>query len=224
MKKERNKVGMESKIQLILLAIGLSLIMFIVVTHEEVRKGYVSTEDIRTGNSEVAETVDNIDDNAIERRITEKVEKIISQEVFLDDQKVEIMWVSNFENTTMATFIYDQGESTYEGICQISDEDKVIFKAVDKVNYFEPFTLHEVEFKKENIPVCTVIYGVVNNPVIKSININFYDKTMVNILLGDEAGYFYSSEEYSVPIIRVEGLDANLNIFYQWDKIYLNNV
>lgn len=224
MKKERNKLGMESKIQLVLLAIGLSLIMFIVATHEEVHKGYVSTEDIRQGDSEVAETVDNIDDNAIEGRITEKLEKIISQELSLNDEKVEIMWVSKFENTTMATFTYDQGEDTYEGICQISDEDNVIFKAVDKVNYFEPFTLHEVEFKKNNVPVCTVIYGVVNNPVIKSININFYNKTMVNILLGEEGGYFYSSEEYSVPIIRVEGLDEKLNIFYQWDKTYLNNV
>lgn len=224
MKKERNKLGMESKIQLVLLAIGLSLIMYIVATHEEVHKGYVSTEDIRRGNSEFAETVDNIDDGAIEGRITEKLEKNISQELSLNDEKVEIMWVSNFENTTMATFTYKKGEDTYEGICQISDEDKIIFKAVDKVNYFEPFTLHEVEFKQNNVPVCNVIYGVVNNPVIKSININFYNKTMVNILLGEEEGYFYLSEEYSTPIIRVEGLDANLNIFYQWDKTYLNNV
>ncbi|GEM_PF-6407811 len=224
MENKRKGLALESKIDLVLLAIGLSLIIWITVTHEEVRKGYISTADIRTEYNQDVDTVGNMESDGFEGRITDRLEAVISQELDILGQNIEIFSVNTFENSTIVTFMYGQGAGACEGICQISQEDKILFKDIAPVNSSEPFTLHEVEFKKDDMPGCTVIYGVVNNPVIKGININLYDKTIINIVLGNEKSYSYTNEDDSSPVMCVEGLDESLNIFYKWDKIYMNEV
>lgn len=224
MKNKRRGLALESKVDLVILTIGLSLIIWVTVTHKEVRKGYIPTADIREEYNQDADTVGNMPSYGIEGRITDRLESVISQELDIVGQNIEIFSVNAFEDSTIVTFMYNQGEDAFEGICQISQKEKVLFKDIAPVNCFEPFTLHEVEFKKDDMPGCTVIYGVVNNSVIKSININLYDKTIVNIVLGNEKSYSYINEDYSSPIMRVDGLDESLDIFYKWDKIYMNEV
>lgn len=224
MENKRRSLSLELKIDLILLTIGLCLIIWITITHEEVRKGYNSTGNVGTEYINEANTVGNMEKYSVENRITDKLSRIISQELDIEGQNIEILSVNNFENNFIVTFIYDLLDKSYEGICQVSQDGKLLFKDVDPIDRFEPFTLHEVEFKKDNLPGCTVIYGVVNNPIIKSININFYNRTMINIVLGDENSYSYTNQDYSYPVMGVEGLDESLNIIYKWDKIYKNEV
>lgn len=224
MKKQGKKLNLETKIDLVLLVIGLCLIMWIVTFHDDVRKGYISTVDFKDSCAETAEMVTNIvKDEALEP-MDKRLMTIISQELELSDSNLEILSISNFENSIITTFMYNTDQEGHEGICQISHGDEVLFKAIDKINKNEPFTLHEVEFRKEGIPRCTVIYGVINTPIIKSVNINFNDATMINILLGNSINYSYINEVDAAPIVRVEGLDEDLKIFYQWDKIYMKPV
>lgn len=224
MKNERKKVCLETKVDLVLLVLGMVLIIWLVVTHEEVRKGYVSTENFKEAYIEVVENVNILVDDEEDVLVEEKLMDIISQELASNDSNLKILSQSSFDNGIIATFMYEDGEGDYEGICQISQKDEILFKAVDKINKGEPFTLHEVEFRKENLPSCTVIYGVVNTPIIKSININFNDAAIVNIVLGDNINYSYINEAGASPIIRVDGLDEDLNVFYKWDKIYMKPV
>lgn len=224
LKKKKWKLDLETKVDLVLLAIGMFLIVWLVVTHEEVRKGYVSTGNFQSSCVEVDEMGNKLSDNEAAGRFEEKLMAIISQELVLNDLNIEILSKSTFDDSTIAIFMYEAGEEGYEGICQISQNDEVLFKAVDKINKCEPFTLHEVEFRKESIPSCTMIYGVINTPIIKSINLNFTDAAIVNIVLGENTHYNYISEAGAAPIIRVDGLDEELNIFYKWDKIYMKPV
>lgn len=221
MKNQRKKIDLETKVDLVLLVIGMFFLVWIVVTHEEVRKGYGYDTDSTPAYSE---TVSNVEDDEISGRIEEKLMTLISQELALNDSNLKILSQSEFDNSIIATFMYEADQEGYEGICQISNQDEILFKAVDKINKGEPFTLHEVEFRKESLPSCSVIYGVINTPIIKSININFNDDTMVNIVLGEAINYSYINASGSSPIIRVDGLDEDLNIFYKWDKIYMKPV
>lgn len=224
MKNERKKLDLETKIDLVLLVLGMFLIIWLVATHEEVRKGYVSTANFKESYIEVVETVNKLVDDKVDGLAETKLMDIISQELALNDSNLKILSQSSFDNSIIVTFVYEDGEDDHEGICQISQKDEILFKAVDKINKYEPFTLREVEFRKESLPSCTVIYGVINTPIIKSININFNDASIVNIVLGDNKNYSYINEVDASPIIRVDGLDKDLNIFYKWDKIYVKPV
>lgn len=224
MKKEKRRLDLETKVDLVLLAIGMFLIVWLVVTHEEVRKGYVSTGNFKSSYVEVDETGNKLSDPETVGRYEEKLMAIISQELALNDSNLVILSQTTFDNSIIATFMYEAEEVEYEGICQISQKDEILFKAIDKINKGEPFTLHEVEFRKESIPSFTVIYGVINTPIIKSININFNDAAIVNIVLGENTHYNYINEAGAEPVIRVDGLDEDLNIFYKWDKIYMKPV
>lgn len=224
MKNERKKMDLETKVDLVLLVLGMVLIIWLVVTHEEVRRGYVSTANFKESYIDAVETVNKLADDEVDGLAEKKLMGIISQELALNDSNLKILSQSNFDNSIIATFMYEDGDDDLEGICQISQKDEILFKAVDKINKDEPFTLHEVEFRKESLPSCTVIYGVVNTPIIKSININFNDAAIVNIVLGDNTNYSYINEADASPIIRVDGLDEDLNIFYKWDKIYMKPV
>lgn len=224
MKNKIRKIDLETKVDLVLLVIGFCVLMWIVVSHEEVRKGYVAVSEISDNWEKELKEPNNLTKDNFEGRVTDRLSYIISNELALNDESIKICSVNNIDDTTITTFTYVDGENIKEGIFQISNNDKVLFKAVDSVNINEPFTLHEVELKNDGEPSCTVIYGMINNPLIKSININFYNKTMTNIVLGEENTYAYINSDFSLPIVKVEGLDEALNIFYQWDKIYGNEV
>ena len=224
MRNQGKRLNLETKINLVLLVIGLCLIIWIVTSYDKVRKGYISTADFKVPCTESAEMVTNIVKDETLEPMDKKLMTIISQELGLTDLNLRILSISSFENSIITTFMYNDDKEGYEGIYQISHGGEILFKAIDKINKNEPFTLHEVEFRKEGVPRCTVIYGVINTPIIKSININFNDATMVNIILGDSVNYSYIKEVDTVPIVRVEGLDENLDIFYKWDKIYMKPV
>ena len=223
MRNKRRKIDLETKVDLVLLVIGFCVLMWIVVSHEEVRKGYVAVSEISDKWEAKLKEANNLTKDNFEGRVTDRLSYIISNDLNLNDESIKICSVNNFNDDTIATFTYGEGENIKEGIFQISN-NKVLFKAVDLVNINEPFTLHEVELKNDGEPSCTVIYGMINNPLIKSININFYDRTMTNIVLGEENTYAYINSNLSSPIMKVEGLDEALNIFYQWDKVYGNEV
>ena len=224
MKNKRKNLDLETKVDLVLLVIGFCVLMWIVVSHEEVRKGYVAVSEISDNWEVKLKESNNLAKDNFEGRFTDRLSKIISNELNLNNRNVKICSVNNFNDDIITTFTYDDGENVKEGIFQISNNDKVLFKDVDLVNINEPFTLHEVELKNDGKPSCTAIYGMVNNPLIKSININFYNKTMTNIVLGKENTYAYINSDFSSPIVKVEGLDEALNIFYKWDKVYRNEV
>lgn len=224
MKNNRRRLDLETKVDLVLLAIGMVVLIWVVATHEEVRKGYVYTPDTRCVSTETVENVDNLKEQEVDVRMEGVLLEVISQELALSDSNLKILSQSNFDDSIIVTFMYEDGEEGYEGICQISKKQEVLFKAVDKINKGEPFTLHEVEFRKENVPACNVIYGVINTPIIKSININLNDASMINIVLGDNENYSYIQEVGASPVIRVDGLDEDLNIFYKWDKIYMKPI
>lgn len=224
MKKNKKKIALETKVDLILLIIGVFILIWVVVTHEEVRKGYVYTANSMITSTEVVESVSNLERLNIDGRMEERLQEVISQELSLIDVKVKILSQNNFDDSIIATFMYKVEDESYEGIVQMSSNDEVLFKVVDKINKQEPFTLHEIEFRKENIPACNVIYGVINTPIIKSININFNDAKVAHIVLGENINYTYIQDVKASPIIRVDGLDEKLNVFYKWEKIYMKPI
>lgn len=217
MKAHSKKLSFETKINLCLLAIGLILIIWIVSFCEGVRKDYISTDNMEEKHASMMKYEEK---ESLEKRLM----TIIAQELHIPQENFKITSINSFENFTINTFSYGLEEDIYEGICQISSDGEVLFKVVDKINKNEPFTLREVTFKKEELWNFIVIYGIINTPIIESININFYDNTMVNMVLGDKKNYIYIYENHKLPIVRVEGLDKDLNIFYQWDKIYYDSL
>ncbi len=63
-----------------------------------------------------------------------------------------------------------------------------------------------------------VLGGLINDENIKSININFTNNTMTNILIGEDRSFFYVIEENEIDILTIEALDNSLKIFYKWSS------
>jgi len=75
-----------------------------------------------------------------------------------------------------------------------------------------------MEIKESSNEKYTIFSGVINDRNIKSVNINFNNNTMVNVLIGEEKSYFYINTQPNLDVLSIEALDNSLKIFYQWSE------
>lgn len=97
-------------------------------------------------------------------------------------------------------------------------------KDVTEVDENEPITVHQMSSNiSSSNTKYLVVGGIINDFNIKSINVNFRDNTMVNLIIGEDKNYFYAKYREVVQIKSIEALDEKLNIIYKWSTTGQNN-
>lgn len=157
----------------------------------------------------------------LETKVTDKITSLLSKKLNISSEDISILYVADIENDKLAMFLYEDKDKSYEGLCQLIKGEasydilKTSMKEIDK---YTPFTVNTMEIKESTNENYTVFSGVINDTNIKSVNINFSNSTMVNVLIGEEKSYFYINKQPNLDVLSIEALDDSLKIFYQWSE------
>ena len=155
----------------------------------------------------------------LEIKVTDKIASLLSKKLNISSEDISILYVADIENDKLAMFLYEDKDKSYEGLCQLIKVEasydilKTSMKEIDK---YTPFTVNTMEIKESTNENYTIFSGVINDTNIKSVNINFSNNTMVNVLIGEEKSYFYINKQPNLDVLSIEALDDSLKIFYQW--------
>jgi hypothetical protein len=156
-----------------------------------------------------------------ETKITDKITSLLSKKLNINSEDISILYVADIENDKLTMFLYKDKDKSYEGLCQLIKGEasydilKTSMKEMDK---YTPFTVNTMEIKESTNENYTVFSGVINDTNIKSVNINFSNSTMVNVLIGEEKSYFYINKQPNLDVLNIEALDDSLKIFYKWSE------
>ncbi len=139
------------------------------------------------------------DEQPFEGKLTDKITYLLSKTLNIGEDRISILNVSDIQKDKLVMFLYEDNGKNYEGLCQLSKVENsynILATSIKEVDKHAPFT--------------------VNDENIKSININFTNNTMTNILIGEDRSFFYVIEENEIDILTIEALDNCLKIFYKW--------
>ena len=155
----------------------------------------------------------------LETKVTDKITSLLSKKLNISSENISILYVADIENDKLAMFLYEDKDKSYEGLCKLIKVEasydilKTSMKEIDK---YTPFTVNTMEIKESTNENYMIFSGVINDTNIKSVNINFSNNTMVNVLIGEEKSYFYINKQPNLDVLSIEALDDSLKIFYQW--------
>lgn len=156
-----------------------------------------------------------------ETKATDKITSLLSKKLNISSEDISILYVADIKNDKLAMFLYEDKDKSYEGLCQLIKGEasydilKISMKEIDK---YTPFTVNNMEIKESTNENYTVFSGVINDINIKSVNVNFSNSTMVNVLIGEEKSYFYINKQPNLDVLSIEALDDSLKIFYKWSE------
>ncbi|MEW8996060.1 hypothetical protein [Clostridium sp.] len=194
----------------IIFIIGLLLITtFIIIKRESLKES-------------IGMKSDNLykkDEEPLEIKLTDKITSFLAKNLNISKDRISILNVSDIQNNKLVMFLYEDNGKNYEGLCELSKEENsysLLATSIKEVDKYTPFTVNTMEIKGSLTENYKILGGVINDPNIKSININFNNNTITNILIGEDKSYFYVTEEKELEISTIEALDDSFKIFYQW--------
>jgi len=158
-------------------------------------------------------------EECLETKVTDKITTLLSKKLNISGENISILYVVDIENDKLAMFLYKDKDKSYEGLCQLIKVEasydilKTSMKEIDK---YTPFTVNTMEIRESTNENYTIFSGIIDDINIKSVNINFNNNTMVNVLIGEEKSYFYINKQPNLDVLSIEALDNSLKIFYQW--------
>lgn len=159
------------------------------------------------------------DEGYEEIKLTDKIAMILSKKLSMDIQDISILYVDEIENDKLTMFLYEDKDKSYEGLCRLTKVDNsydILKTSIREIDKDVPFTVNTMEIKENINGSYKVFSGVINDPNIKSININFNNDTMTNVLVGEDNSYFYMSKQSNLDALSIEALDDSFKVFYQW--------
>lgn len=155
-----------------------------------------------------------------EIKLTDRISVILSKKLNIGIEDISILYVDDIENDKLTMFLYEDKNKSYEGLCRLAEVDntyKILKTSIREIDKDVPFTVNTMEIKEDiNNSSYKIFSGVINKPNIKSININFNNNTMTNVLVGEDNSYFYMSKQANLDVLSIEALDDSLKVFYQW--------
>ncbi|GAA0777185.1 hypothetical protein GCM10008908_31900 [Clostridium subterminale] len=190
--------------------IGLLLLITAILIKNDLFKETMGT---RSGN------FPKKDEEPFEVKLTDKITYLLSKNLNIGEDRISILNVSDIQKDKLVMFLYEDNGKNYEGLCKLSKVENsynIIATSTKEVDKYAPFTVNVMETKVSLTENYKILGGVINDPNIKSININFDNNTMTNILIGEDKSFFYVIEENEIDILTIEALDNSLKIFYKW--------
>lgn len=157
----------------------------------------------------------------LETKVTDKITSLLSKKLNISSEDISILYVADIENCKLAMFLYEDKDKSYEGLCQLIKVEasySILKTSMKEIDKYTPFTVNTMEIKESTNENYMVFSGVINDTNIKSVNINFNNNTMVNVLIGEEKSYFYINKQPNLDVLSIEALDDLLKIFYQWSE------
>ncbi|MDU1412366.1 MAG: hypothetical protein E6929_06075 [Clostridium sp.] len=129
---------------------------------------------------------------------------------------IEFYNINSSESNKVIMVFFKKGKEEFEGIYHLVKEDiskeyKIVNKDMVKINKDIPYTFHKIEGKLNDDTDFIALGGRVNNLTIKSVNLDFMDNRMVNLIIGEDGVYTYLKTEGDLNIKCVQLLDYNLN-------------
>ena len=133
-----------------------------------------------------------------------------------ENDGIEFYSINSSESNKVIMVFLKKDKEEFQGIYHlvkddISKEYKIVNKDMVKINKDIPYTFHKIEGKLNDDTDFIAIGGRVNNSTIKSVNLDFMDNRMVNLIIGEEGVYTYLKTEGDLNIKCVQLLDYNLN-------------
>ncbi len=169
--------------------------------------------EIKSGNFPIK------DEEPFEVKLTDKITYLLSKNLNIGEDRISILNVSDIQKGKLVMFLYEDNGKNYEGLCQLSKVESsynILATSIKEVDKHAPFTVNVMGIKVSATENYKVLGGLINDENIKSININFTNNTMTNILIGEDRSFFYVIEENEIDILTIEALDNSLKIFYKW--------
>lgn len=155
-----------------------------------------------------------------EIKLTDRIAVILSKKLNIGIEDISILYVDDIENDKLTMFLYEDKNKSYEGLCRLAEVEntyEISKTSIREIDKDVPFTVNTMEIKEDiNNSSYKIFSGVINKPNIKSININFNNNTMTNVLVGEDNSYFYMSKQTNLDVLSIEALDDSLKVFYQW--------
>ena len=129
---------------------------------------------------------------------------------------IEFYNINSSESNKVIMVFFKKDKEEFEGIYHLVKEDiskeyKIVNKDMVKINKDIPYTFHKIEGKLNDDTDFIALGGRVNNSTIKSVNLDFMDNRMVNLIIGEDGVYTYLKTEGDLNIKCVQLLDYNLN-------------
>lgn len=133
-----------------------------------------------------------------------------------ENDGIEFYSINSSESNKVIMVFLKKDKEEFQGIYHlvkddISKEYKIVNKDMVKINKDIPYTFHKIEGKLNDDTDFIAIGGRVNNSTIKSVNLDFMDNRMVNLIIGEEGVYTYLKTDGDLNIKCVQLLDYNLN-------------
>lgn len=155
-----------------------------------------------------------------ETQVSSVVSLDATSEVIIKDvgvnEGIEFYSINSSESNKVIMVFLKKDKEEFEGIYHlvkddISKEYKIVNKDMVKINKDIPYTFHKIEGKLNEDTDFIALGGRVNNSTIKSVNLDFMDNRMVNLIIGEDGVYTYLKTEGDLNIKCVQLLDYNLN-------------
>ena len=155
-----------------------------------------------------------------ERQVSSVASLDATSEVIIKDvganDGIEFYNINSSESNKVIMVFFKKDKEEFEGIYHLVKEDiskeyKIVNKDMVKINKDIPYTFHKIEGKLNDDTDFIAIGGRVNNSTIKSVNLDFMDNRMVNLIIGEDGVYTYLKTEGDLNIKCVQLLDYNLN-------------
>ena len=132
-----------------------------------------------------------------------------------ENEGIEFYNINSFENNKVIMIFLKKDKEEFEGIYllvedDISKEYKIVNKDIVKINKDIPYTFHKMQGKLNEDTDFIAIGGRVNNSAIKSVNLDFMDNRMVNIVIGEDGVYTYLKTDGDLNIRCVQILNYDL--------------
>ncbi len=211
--KKVNKKTDKKTMILIILVIGFIFIITVTITKNDLLKKLISIEK--------SNSVDIKGEEDLEIKLTDRITSLLAKNLNISDDSISILYVSDIKDDILVMFLYKDKNKNYEGLCQLTKDEKsydVLTISIKEVNKHTPFTVNTLEIEEDFSESYKIIGGIINDKDIKSININFHNNTMANILIGEDKSYFYVKEQQNLDILSIEALDDSFKIFHQWSE------
>jgi hypothetical protein len=196
---------------IIILIIGFIFIITVTITKNDLLKKPISIEK--------SNSVDIKGEEDLEIKLTDRITSLLAKNFNISDDSISILYVSDIKDDILVMFLYKDKNKNYEGLCQLTKDENsydILTTSIKEVDKHTPFTVNTLEIEEDFSESYKIIGGIINDKDIKSININFHNNTMANVLIGEDKSYFYVKEQQNLDILSIEALDDSFKIFHQW--------
>lgn len=203
----------DNKIMIIIILI-IGFIFIITITKNDLLKKPIAIE--KSNNVDIKGEED------LEIKLTDRITSLLSKNFNIGSDNISILYISDIKDDILVMFLYKDKNKNYEGLCQLTKDENsydILTTSIKEVDKHTPFTVNTLEIKGDFSERYKIIGGIINDKDIKSININFHNNTMANVLIGEDKSFFYVKEQQNLDILSIEALDDSFKIFHQWSGI-----